>query len=71
MRSACVGGGELTKLKLVRDVAHPAKVNPHAITAMTRLIIGFPPRAASVPKIPLTVAAIRKQWAWWSRATDE
>lgn len=42
IRSASVCGEEPRKFRLGIDVEHAARVKPHAMTAMTRLMIGSP-----------------------------
>src|ERR1700737_1119705 len=53
-RTAAVGGDEFRKFRLGTDAEQAATVNPHAMTAMTRLII-TPPRwrlRAAIPRPP-------------------
>src|SRR6185436_7272410 len=53
-RTVSVGGDELKKLRFGMEAEHAATVNPHATTAMTRLMLGSHHLATRAPPTPLT-----------------
>src|SRR5215510_9105543 len=58
-RKTSVGAADFMKSRLGIDIEHAARANPHAATAITRLMV-YPPlgrqRAASIPDLNLTGA---------------